>query len=301
MSGHNGTARHTMCVAGTKAGERLASTCGGTDLRVWDAATGKPAAPGEVPGILAATASPDGRWLAGGTADHNARIRLWDAATGLPHVAMTGQRGTATALTIAPNSMMLASASASDGTVWLWNVATGEPVLLIVEAADGCTVEALAFHPQGRLLAVGGIDWLATGGSDGAICVWDIMQPAKVAVFERGTTSLAFHPSGQILAAASLDESSIWDTESQELIAELGGHKDGINCIAYSPDGRWLAVGSDDRTVRLWDTESREPVALHELDTPIKAICFSADGRFLFTGNGNTTCYQLELERLLEE
>lgn len=302
VSGHNGAARHSICVAATREGERLASTCGGTDLRVWDVATGRPAPPGEVAGILAVTASPDGRWLVGGTADYDARVQLWDAATGSRQLTMTGQRGAATALAIAPHSMMLASASASDGTVWLWNLATGEPALLIIEAADGCTVEALAFHPNGRFLAVGGIDWLATGGSDGAICLWDITQPAKVALFERGTTSLAFHPSGKHLAAASLDDVvSIWETDSHELVAELGGHKDGINCIAYSPDGRWLAVGGDDRTVRLWNADIPEPMAFHELDTPVKALCFSPDGRFLFTGNGNTTCYQLDVQRLLEE
>jgi hypothetical protein len=36
------------------------------------------------------------------------------------------------------------------------------------------------------------------------------------------------------------------------------------------------------------------------LDTPIKALCFSPDGRYIFTGNGNTTSYQLEIDRLLE-
>lgn len=301
LSGSNSAARHSICVASNRAGQRLASTSGGSGLQIWDAASARSALSEEVPGVVSVAATADGQWIAAGSADEKTRIRLFDAASGKLHSTMSGQRGTATALATAPNSSILASASATDGTVWLWNVATGDPVLLIIEAADGCTVEALAFHPQGRLLACGGIDWLATGGSDGAICIWDILQPAKVAVFERGTRSLAFHPSGKWLAAASLEDAVyLWDAETRELAWELGGHKEGVNCIAFSPDGRWLASGGEDRAIRLWDVDTRDPLALEELDTPIKALCFSADSRFLFTGNGNTTSYQLEVARLLE-
>ena len=43
--------------------------------------------------------------------------------------------------------------------VWLWNVEAAEQTLLIPDALDGCVIHALAFpHPEGRLLAVGGID-----------------------------------------------------------------------------------------------------------------------------------------------
>jgi WD40 repeat protein len=301
VSGSNSAARHSICVVNSRAGQRLASTSGGSSLQIWDVATARSLVSEEVAGVVSVQSTPDGQWIAAGGTDEKTRIRLFDAATGKLHSAMSGQRGTATALAAAPNSPILASASATDGTVWLWNAATGEPVLLIIEAADGCTVESLAFHPQGRLLACGGIDWLATGGSDGAICIWDVLQPAKVAVFERGTTSLAFHPSGKWLAAASLEDTIyLWDTETAELAWELSGDKQGVGCIAFSPDGRWLASGGDDRVLRLWEVDSREPLALEELDTPVKALCFSPDSRFLFTANGNTTSHQLEVAKLLE-
>ena len=49
----------------------------------------------------------------------------------------------------------------------------GEPLLIIPEAAEGCTVEAVAWHPNNVWLAAGGIDWLATSGSDGAVTIWN--------------------------------------------------------------------------------------------------------------------------------
>jgi WD40 repeat protein len=300
LSGSGSPSRHSISVAVHGSGWRLASNAGGTAFRAWELPQDKSLIADETSGILSATCSPDGRWIAGGGAD--TRIRLWHAATGQPHCSLVGQRGPVAALAISPKAELLASASTSDGTVWLWNLVKGDPTLLILEAADGCTVEAVAFHPEGRLLACGGIDWMATGGTDGAVCVWDVQQPAKVAIFENGTTSLAFHPSGPWLAAASLDEAVlIWDIETQQLVAELGGHKEGVSCIAYSPDGRWLASGSDDRSLRLWDADTRQPVAHHQLDTPLQSLAFSPDSRYLFTGNSNTSCFQLETARLLEE
>jgi len=300
ISGRNATARHSICCLPVPDGLRLASSCGGTALRVWDVATGKTVVDDETPGILAVDGSRDGRWLLAG--DSSARVHVWDATTGQPVFSLFGQRGAASSLALAPDARVVAAASAVDGTVWLWKLTDGEPALLVVEAADGCMVESVAFHPNGQLLACGGIDWLATGGSDGAICIWDIKQPKKTAVLDRGTTSLSFHPSGKWLAGSSLDEEvCIWDGETFELIAELTGHKDGVNCVAYSPDGNWLASGGDDRMLRLWNATTREPMALQELDTPVRAVCFSPDGRFLFTSNGNTTCYQLDVARLLEE
>ncbi len=79
-----------------------------------------------------------------------------------------------TALIFAPNAPVLASASALGCDVWLWNAESGEPTLLIPDAIDGCSVEALAFGPRGDILAAGGVDWMATGGSDGAVHVWDL-------------------------------------------------------------------------------------------------------------------------------
>ena len=275
-------------------GQRLASTCGGLELRLWDTASGEDSIrPDESANAEVLAGSPDGRWLAGGGRDN--KVYLWDATSGKLQAALEGQAGQVGALAFSPDAGLLASASVADGTVWLWDVNTREPVLVIPVAADACSVESLAFHPEGRLLAVGGIDWLATGGSDGAICLWDVHERQAVATLNRGTTMLSFDPSGGRLASASLRHSVyVWDVPTQQLVFELNGHADEVTCVVYSPDGQWLASGSDDRTIRFWNAATGELVAVQELDTPIKALRFSADGRFLFTGNGNTTSYQLE-------
>jgi WD40 repeat protein len=284
-------------------GMRVASTGGGSLLQVWEVSTGRPVLQVNGDCVVHSLAySPDGRWLLGGGAD--ARVRVWDAATGALETLLEDDEMVAPVTTLAfpPRQALLAAGGASGTEVWLWDVATGEPTLLIPDAIDGCAVEAVAFHPDGRLLAVAGIDWLATGGSDGAVALWDVVDRCEVALFDGGATCAAFHPSGRWLASASLANSiCVWDMTARQLAHELVGHDDTVTCVAYSPDGRWLASSSDDRTVRLWDAQSGKPAAVTELDTQAKVLTFSPDGRYLFTSNGNTTGYQLDVLRLLGE
>src|SRR5262249_11955505 len=150
------------------------------------------------------------------------------------------------------------------------------------------------------LLAVAGIDWLATGGFDGGVCLWDLTERCEGATFPGGATAVAVHPNGRRVAAASLEQTgTVWDAEARGPTHELSGHDGAVTCVAYSPDGRWLASGSDDRTLRLWDAGTGTAAAVREVDSQIKALAFSPDGRFLFTGNGNTTCYAFSLEKLV--
>ncbi len=298
------------CVAANPDGTRLASLGAGTNLRVWESTTAKLLIELKQEGPLRTFgASPDGRWFAASLAGDNAfdangdpdrtTLGLWDAVTGEKRSVLEGQAAPITALAFSPDSTVLASASSQSGDVWIWNVPTGNPAFLIPDAVDNCVVEALAISPQGCLIAVGGIDWLATSGTDGQVSLWDITKRRHVAGLRGGVTALAFHPNGRRLATATLMQSvRVWDVDTALLVAELTGHLDAVTCVAYSSDGCWLASGSDDRTIRLYQADGGSLHHSIELDSQVKALCFSPDNKYLYTGNANGSCYQVKVGQL---
>jgi WD40 repeat protein len=197
---------------------------------------------------------------------------------------------------------LLTHTSPADGLVWIWKTGDAEPLVILIEAADGCTLETVAFHPDGRRVAVGGIDYLSTGDRDGAVCVWDLPTKEKLFTIDSGVNAVCFDPAGKYLAGAGINDTVyLWDAATQEAVFELAGHQERVNAVAFDPTGSYLLSCGDDMTVRVWDVLSGRVVVVREFDSPVQSLAFSPDGKFLFCGNGNTTCYQVEFKKLLEE
>ncbi len=305
-------------VAVSPDGKRLYSLGAGTDLRTWDVSTGTSALVLEGEPLLRSfSASADGKWIAAargvptpsgsaprrdrGKNEDRTTLALYEAASGKRQSVCEGQPAPITALAFSPDATLLASGSVQSSDVWLWKVPSGEPLLLIPDAVEDCSVDALAFQPGGQLLAIGGIDWLATGEDDGEVVLWGVDERRMKHALSGGATAIAFDPTGRLLACAGLNHTiRVWDVQDNRVVRqEEQAHADTISCLAWSPDGRLLASGGDDRVIRLWNTAGGELAGAWELDNPIESIAFTTDGKYLFTGNGNTSCYQIELERVL--
>ena len=118
----------------------------------------------------------------------------------------------------------------------------------------------LAFSPAGNLLA----SW---NSDDNIIRVWDLITgketlrlPAdEKRNFESGVC-FAWSPDGRTLAVAGRDI-QIWELASLKVRCEFPGHKGVVRSLAYSPNGRQLASGSNDTTVLLWDAAHMEHLA----------------------------------------
>ena len=299
LAGPNPTGKHALAVV-PGANPLLAST-GGPSLRVWAVASGEEVFPSGDGPAHSVAASDSGRWLAVGGFDH--RTRLYDLnAPQSPPKMLEATKPPVGSLAFSPGGKLLVQTSPADGLAWLWKPEGTEAELILIEAADGCTLEAVAVHPDGNRVAVGGIDCLSTGERDGAVCIWDLTTKLKLSTFDTGVYALAFDPQGRFLAGAGLtDHVHVWDLAADTEVFALEGHQERINAVAFSPDGSYLLSGGDDQTVRIWDVLSGRVLIARELEATIQGLAFSADGRTLFTSNGNTTCFELDFRKLLED
>ncbi|QQR46491.1 WD40 repeat domain-containing protein [Myxococcus xanthus] len=147
------------------------------------------------------------------------------------------------------------------------------------------SVLALAFSPDGRLLA--------SGGYDAVVRVWDVAAGAQVAELkghEAELHAVAFSPDGRWLAAAGRPGALwLWDWKQGRRVALLSGHTDVVRGLAFSPDGEWLASGGLDRTVRVWRIRDGAEVLRFMHDDIVIAVAFSPDGGRLLSSSMDRT------------
>ncbi|MEV1178566.1 NB-ARC domain-containing protein, partial [Nonomuraea sp. NPDC049784] len=188
-----------------------------------------------------------------------------------------------------PQARMLAARRVGPTLVNDWPLPDlPDPALRRVLIGHTDWVYAMAIAPDGT--------WLATGGSDKTVLVWDTatwQQRAVLTSHIGKVSAAAVAPDGTWLAIGDhAGTVLIWDTRCwQERRTLYVGRR--VNGLAVAPDGTWLAVGAKDRSIRIWNTDRwREQAPLvgrRSLLNQIGSLAVAPDGTWLAAVSSGST------------
>jgi WD40 repeat protein len=265
-------------------GNLLASGGGDRSVRLWDLVNLRQAGilGGHVGEVAGLAISLDGQWLASG--DQRA-VRLWRLADGSLAQVLGGLPAPVTALAFLPGHRQLA-ARCDDGTACLWRLPDGELAVTLMESAS-----AWAIDPQGA--------FLATARQYGSLRLWQLPGGQLKQTLEGRVDgrALAVTPGGGSLAASLRENVRFWQLPGGSPLELAVAHPRPVCALAFSPNGRVLASGSEDGLVCLWQPgSSPAPVArLEGLVSPLKQLLFAPDGGWLAGAAGqNLLLWPLE-------
>ncbi len=294
--------------------------------RVWQWRTGVEQCSllGHVEAITSANFSPDSRWVV--TSSLDGSVRVWNALSGVQVQRFTEHQSAVSKAQFSPDGKQIASAG-SDRKILLWDVAPAENDLVEFQETlrlvngeavappaareflgHNAAVRDVSFSDDGQLLV--------SSANDNEVCIWETVTDnssspivaqikSNIPAGAKTTCPLmrlrghggwvgvcCFDVDGNAVLSGADDASwKRWRLDQYREQNLFQNRKVAIHDAGFSPDGNTIATAGADGTVELWDTRSRQSLAILQEghDYLTNRARFSADGKQLFTAAGDNT------------
>ena len=267
-------------------GGQLLVARSGSSPSVWEMPSGKPAfhLDTSTQSIAKPVVSQDGRLIL--TANERTAT-IWDASTGASLRKFEDPSEKLLSLGISPDDQRVATVGRS---VRVWDATSGKELAWFRGGAG--PARAVSFSPDGKRLLT---------GDNHVVRVWRCPDTPNSVRWrlEARFKSAALSPTEDRLVVAQEQTIGVWDATAGKLMHALEGQ--GGIAVAFSPDGKQIAAGAADGSVRFWDVESGRQVGPLISHADVETVAFSRDGHRLLTMSATARAWDIQTAKLLME
>lgn len=216
--------------------------------------------------------SPNGQQLA--TSSNDKTIRLWQVATGKSlDIPLTGHHDKVYGVRFLSNDRLVSTSE--NGELRIWDVKSG----ITLRVLQGHTASCIAVAHHEKLLF--------SAGNDGTVRIWETDLPFQyLHHLSEELAATAFSPDNQTVAIGTAEgKVQLYTVPGAELLVETTAHSEGIQRLAFSANGQYLASASLDHTAKVWKVKQNQ---LHEHVTiqheaGVNNIIFTPDNKQVIT------------------
>ncbi|MFV1967804.1 MAG: WD40 repeat domain-containing protein, partial [Pirellulaceae bacterium] len=240
--------------------------------------------------------SPDGQTMA--VAMGNASLQIWDLKTRTRrHAVREAHVAAILAVTFNPDGRRAITGS-SDGSIRIWNSATGEQIRKFLYAGWTMNLKSVANSPDGKVVAAAGNYSNIRAGTIGAVKLWNAASGELLHEIHLPASgfAMAFSHDGQRLAATTIGPGPFGSTEaatihlidvrSGKTLTKLSGHVQTVSAVGFSPDDRELVSIDQDQTIRVWDVAKGKPRSSSEIESNMAAAISTDAAMSVFSQRG---------------
>lgn len=232
------------------------------------------------------------------SSSEDATIKVWDYETGEYETTLRGHTNSVQSVTFDNTGNILASSSA-DLSIKLWNFASSSKDCMKTLKGHEHNVSCVIFAPAG--------DYLYSCSRDKTIKKWDVNTgycTQTLTGHDDWVRKIIINDEGTLLATCSTDQTlRTWNANNGQPIGVFREHTHVVECIAFSPanivpltqeaeknrkknqqSGIYIASGSRDKTIRIWETSTHQCIFMLEgHDNWIREVIFHPNGKHLIS------------------